>query len=256
MIPKIIHYCWLSGEEYPETIKLCISSWRKHLPDYEFILWDINKFDVNSVKYVKQAYEAGKYAFASDYIRLYALYHYGGIYLDSDIEVFKSFDDLLDDAAFTGFENDKDIAAWIFGSEKGNPLFKELLDYYVDKEFVFSNGSYNMIPNVVPVTAILEKHGLIRNNTFQKLDYITVYRRDFFCPMIPNSDYEDCYTSNTHCQHLFNGGWIDTEQRKIINRKHEIEKKWGKIIGKIYYAIQVVRKDGWEAMISQVKVKV
>ena len=94
-IPKILHYCWLSGEPFPDDIRRCIDSWHIHLPDYEFRLWDGNRFNCDSVPYVKQAMQRRKYAFASDYIRLFALFHEGGIYLDSDIEVFRSFDQLL-----------------------------------------------------------------------------------------------------------------------------------------------------------------
>ena len=95
MISKVIHLCWLSGDPYPEKIKKCIDSWKRVLSDYEIILWDTKRFDLDSSIWVKQAFEAKKYAFAADYIRFYALYHYGGIYMDSDVEVLKSFDDLL-----------------------------------------------------------------------------------------------------------------------------------------------------------------
>lgn len=95
MIPKIIHYCWLSGDMYPDKIKKCINSWKKIMPDYEIMIWDLSRFDINSIVWTKQAYEKKKYAFASDYIRFYALYNYGGIYLDSDVEILRSFNDFL-----------------------------------------------------------------------------------------------------------------------------------------------------------------
>ena len=95
MIPKIIHYCWLSGDEIPEKLQLCMASWKKFLPEYEFMLWDLDRFDINQILWTKQAFESKKYAFAADYIRLYAIYTYGGIYLDMDVEVLKSFNPLL-----------------------------------------------------------------------------------------------------------------------------------------------------------------
>ena len=98
MIPKIIHYCWLSGDAFPENIRTCFASWKQFLPDYEFRLWDTARFDVHSLPWTKEAFEAKKYAFAADYIRLYALYQFGGIYLDSDVLLYKSFDDLLHQA--------------------------------------------------------------------------------------------------------------------------------------------------------------
>lgn len=102
MIPKIVHYCWLSEEPFPKIVKKCIETWHKILPDYDFMLWDLNRFPLDKCKWVKQAYQAKKYAFAADYIRLYALYHYGGIYLDTDVQVLKSYNDLLDLPYFIG----------------------------------------------------------------------------------------------------------------------------------------------------------
>lgn len=256
MIPKKIHYCWLSGEEFPPMIANCIDSWKRHMPDYEFVLWDTNKFDVNSVLYVKQAYEVKKYAFASDYIRLFALYTEGGIYLDSDIQVFKRFDDLLEREGFTGFESNEDIAAWIFASEAGNPLFKELMDYYNDKSLIMPDGSIDMTPNVFPVTQTLLLHGLTLNNTQQELDHITVFPRTYFCPMIPNSKVEECYTENTYCQHLFNAGWIDTEQKELVARRHRIDDKYGKIVGLVYYGLATIKKDGFRSFFRQWKQRI
>jgi len=251
MIPKIIHYCWLSGEEYPETIEKCINSWKEILVDYEFVLWDTNRFDITSNEYVRQAYEAKKYAFASDYIRLFALYNYGGIYLDSDIIVYKKFDDLLNNKAFCGFENEEGVTAWLLASEKGNPLFKELLEHYDNRQFYFPNGTYDTTPNVFPVTNTLKKHGLKLNNQEQKLDFITIYPRTYFCPMIPYGDYEDCYSERTYAQHLFNGGWIDIEQKKLLNTKHDLEKKYGKFISKVYYGFVILKKEGVYSFFKQ-----
>ena len=118
MIPKQIHYCWLSGEPYPKLISDCIESWKIHLPDYKIILWDTKRIDINSNLWLKQAFETKKYAFAADYIRFYALYHYGGIYLDADVEVLRSFDGLLNRHEFVGEEASGDIEAAVMGVEK------------------------------------------------------------------------------------------------------------------------------------------
>ena len=116
MIPKIIHLCWLSGDPYPPKIAKCLKTWEKFLPDYEVVLWDTQRFDLNSSLWVKQAFEKKKYAFAADYIRFYALFHIGGIYLDSDVEVLKSFDDLLDLPYFIGAEKSHlpEVSKWDF----------------------------------------------------------------------------------------------------------------------------------------------
>lgn len=142
MIPKVVHYCWLSNDPYPENIAACIESWKKYLPDYEFVKWDFNRINKNDYKWVSQAFDCKKYAFAADYIRAYAIYNYGGIYLDSDVEVIKSFDDLLVHPYFMGCEfNKKSPEAAVIGAEKGHPFFKKLLQYYEGREFVKKDGT-------------------------------------------------------------------------------------------------------------------
>ena len=129
MIPKIIHLCWLSGNEYPPLIKKCVESICSKLPDYEIKIWTKENFDIDSVLWVKQAFEAKKYAFAADYIRFWSLYNYGGIYLDSDVEVLKSFDDFLGCRSFTGFEYLNIPEAAVVGAEKGTEWIKNCLDW-------------------------------------------------------------------------------------------------------------------------------
>lgn len=243
MIPKVIHYCWLSGDEYPELVQKCISSWKEKLPDYEIKLWNTDNFDINICRYTREAFQAKKYAFVSDYVRLYALYHEGGIYLDSDIEVVRKFDDLLNDKAFTGFENSHAIAAWIFGSEKGNPLFKEFLEYYDDRPFILANGAYDFTPNPVPITKTCRQHGLELNGKEQKLDYISVYPPDFFAPYNRARERLDV-TENTYCIHHHSWGWIPKEKKNMAHRRREIIKKYGKCAGYLYYGINVLRIEG------------
>lgn len=143
MIPKVIHYCWLSGDAFPADIQECIDSWKKHLPDYEFVCWDTKRFDLESCKWVKQAFETRKYAFAADYIRLYALYHHGGIYLDSDVLVYKKFDDLLHLPYFIGEDFVHCFEPAIMGAEKHTPWLKDVLDRYDGLEFINEDGGYN-----------------------------------------------------------------------------------------------------------------
>ena len=118
MIPKVIHYCWLSGDPIPEKLQRCMDSWKKFLPDYEFVLWDLERFDIKTSQWVKEAFEARKYAFAADYIRLYAVYNYGGIYMDMDVEVVRPFDDLLASPYILGLESEKGVEAGVFGAER------------------------------------------------------------------------------------------------------------------------------------------
>ena len=168
MIPKIIHYCWLSDEPFPKKIRKCMETWKKTHPDYEIVRWSTKNFDINSIPYVKEAFEARKWAFAADYIRMYALYTQGGIYLDSDVILLKRFDDFLNNSFFSSMEyhptqiekcgtmnyidsNGKRIAdkyiegiqiqAAVMGAEKGNPFVKEVMDWYSDKHFVNEDGT-------------------------------------------------------------------------------------------------------------------
>ena len=144
MIPKILHLCWLSGDAYPAKIAKCIQSWKEILSDYEIMLWDTKRFDLGSSLWVKQAFEKKKYAFAADYIRFYALYHIGGIYLDSDVEILKPFDDLLDLPYFIGAEKAGTPEAAIIGAEKGCDWIKKCLDYYEGRCFVKTDGTLDI----------------------------------------------------------------------------------------------------------------
>lgn len=249
-IPKIIHFCWLSDEEYPELIKKCMESWRKKLPDYQIKHWNTQNFDVNICQYTKEAFSLNKYTYVSDYVRLYALYTEGGIYLDSDIEVIKKFDDLLDQKAFTCFENNHTIAAWIFGSEKGNPIFKEFLEYYHNTPFILENGEYDKTPNPVPMTKICVENGLLLNGKTQNIGNIMVYQQDYFCPYNRATE-ELNITNNTYSIHYFNGSWISDDKKKIIMGRKDIIKKYGKLAGYLYYGINIIKTEGLKQFLDE-----
>lgn len=226
-IPRIIHYCWFGGKEKPEIVKRCIKSWKDILVDYEIKEWNESNFDINSNLFVKQAYEAGKFAFVSDFVRVNALYNYGGIYLDTDVEVFKSFDDLLDNDSFWGFEEKNYIATSTIGCKKGNKLIKEFLSKYDDKKFIFENGQENLETNVSIVSEIISSLGLEMNNKYQKIEGLaTFYPQEYFSPY----DYINCYskaTSNTYAIHHFYKSWLPTS----VKIKSVIKKVIAKFIG-------------------------
>lgn len=123
MIPKIIHYCWFGGKPLPDTAKKCINSWKEYLPDFEIVQWNESNFDIHSCAYVEQAYGTKKWAFVADYVRYYAVYHHGGIFLETDTEVIRSFDNLLNDSAYFGF-GPVNMTIPTFGAEKGHPVLK------------------------------------------------------------------------------------------------------------------------------------
>ncbi len=223
-IPKIIHYCWFGGRAKPEIVNKCINSWKKYLLDYEIIEWNEDRFDVNCNSYVKQAYESNKFAFVSDFVRVHALYNFGGIYLDTDVEIFKPFDNLLHHQSFWGFEQENFIATSTIGAVKGNKLIKIFLDSYSSKNFIEKDGRFNELTNVAIVTDILQNLGLKKNGEFQKIEGLgTFYPQSFFSPY----DYINCrkfITKDTYAMHHFYKSWLTPKARlksfiKILTSK-------------------------------------
>lgn len=226
MIPKIIHYCWFGRGEMPELAKKCIASWHKHMPDWEYRLWNEDNFDVNQIPYTKEAYEAKKYAFVSDYVRLCVLNHEGGVYLDTDVEVLKPFDDLLIWQAFAGFEGSKylPIGTCVLASQSGGEWMKELLYTYSGKHFIQSDNTFDLTTNVQLITSIMRNNGLVANGIEQDYKDLHVFPVEYFSPRHTTGEY--ICTENTYCDHLGLGSW--TEQvdgwkanfRNIIGQKN------------------------------------
>lgn len=225
-IPKIIHYCWFGRNPKPKLANQCIKSWKKYCPSYEIVEWNEDNFDVSTAPlYVRQAYEAKKWAFVTDYVRLYAMTKYGGIYMDTDVELLKTLDEFLACEAFSGFEDDVHIPTGIMACEKGFPLFETFLHYYDSICFANADGTYNDVTNVIIMTEICLEHGLVQNGEYQIVDGFSLYPRDFFCPLECESG-RLRKTKNTVCIHWFNGSWLPKElmQRRIKN-KREIQRK-------------------------------
>ena len=187
-IPKIIHYCWLSDEEFPPIVKKCMDSWQAHLSDFQFIKWDKSRFDVENHSWTKQAMKHGKFAFVSDYIRLHALFHYGGIYLDTDVEVLREFDEsLLRNDIFMGFEHSGIPEAAIIGSKPHQDWIKSALNWYDINSFIRKNGSLNLtISPVILQNAFYNQFGLRlkERDTVQKFEGISVFPYQYFSPRI------------------------------------------------------------------------
>lgn len=209
MIPKIIHFCWLSGDPYPELISACINSWKQYLPNYEIILWDTNKINIESNPWLKEAYENKKYAFAADFIRFYALHNYGGIYLDADVEVLKPFDDLLNCDSFIGFEIGGDFEAAVIGAVKGSKWIEECLNYYNKRNFIKPNGEFDMRPVPLLINSVISNNAPIRliHNKKYVINNINIYPYYFFSPKNFFSKKIDL-KEETYCIHHFDGKWI------------------------------------------------
>lgn len=212
-IPKIIHYCWFGKQVKPDIVNRCIASWHSHLSDYRFMEWNESNFDLSSNQYVKEAYDAGKFAFVSDYARVHALYHVGGIYLDTDVEVYKSFDDLLHHESFWGFEQENFIATSTIGAAKGNKLIQVFMDSYQHKSFLRADGTFDSLTNVAMITKILGDMGIAPNGQWQEIPGMgTFYPQIYFSPY----DYINCRTfttEQTYAMHHFYKSWLPPKAR-------------------------------------------
>lgn len=224
MIPKKIHYCWFGNGKLPDSVVKYINTWKKVLPDYEIKEWNEDNFNLDSCPYAKEAHQQKKYAFVSDVARLYALYNEGGIYLDTDIEVIKTFDPFLDHHAFVGFEDMNKIQTGLIASEQGGTWVKEALELYDDRRFILPNGDLDTTTNVVLLTRMMEKYGLVKDNSRQDLsDLISIYPSDYFCAK-SYSDGKVRITDRTVTVHHFTGSWLTPMERFRVYRAQLIKR--------------------------------
>lgn len=203
MIPKIIHYCWFGGNPLPKLAVKCIESWKKYLPEYEIKEWNESNFPIEEFRFAKEALDEKKYAYVSDVCRLYALKMYGGIYMDTDVEVIKSMDSFLHHSAFSGFENDNFVPTGLMAAEKESKWATEMLDYYNDRSFYLENGMLDTTSNTVIITELMKMKGFEMNNQFQEIEnYIAFYPNSYFCPKSYVTGQIEL-TENTYCIHHF-----------------------------------------------------
>lgn len=216
MIPKKIHYCWFGGNPLPEEAKKCIESWKKFCPDYEIIEWNESNYDLNKNEYVKYTYENKKYAFLTDYVRLDIIYNEGGIYLDTDVELVKSLDDVLDCKGYMAMEQPGKVATGLgFGAPKGNPIIKENKEYYEKNRFIDEKGNFKRIICVEITTNLLKKFGLKEQNEKQILKDLIVYPTEYFCPLKMGTN-KLTITENTYSIHHYEGSW--KSNNKIVRK--------------------------------------
>jgi mannosyltransferase OCH1-like enzyme len=242
MIPNKIHYCWFGRNPLPKSAQKCIASWRKYFPGYEIIEWNEDNYDVNKIPYTQEAYQAKKYAFVSDYARFDILYHEGGIYFDTDVEVIKPFDDILQRGAFMGCEIDgagsletERIHAFDsyiecvtpglgIAAAPGLRLYKEILDFYARESFIKEDGSINTETVVTKTTKILLERGLKDIKGIQKVEDITIYPKEYFNPKDSRTSKLEI-TDNTHSIHWYSMSWMTQRQRlrnKILKPFHRV----------------------------------
>ena len=213
MIPKIIHYCWFGRNSLPPLAQECITSWKKYLPDYEIKEWNEDNFDVNIIPYTSDAYKAKKYAFVSDYARFWILYNYGGLYFDTDVEVIKPMDDIINNGAFMGCENQ--LTPYVnpglgLGAEKGFEFGKEFLELYSNLQFIKADGSLNLETIVFYTTELLVSGGFDDTNEIQEIKGMKIYPYDYFSP-INTTTHRLHLTKNTRTIHRYMGSWNDVK---------------------------------------------
>ena len=233
MIPKTIHYCWFGRNPKPALFQWCIASWKQHCPDYEIIEWNEDNFDLSQNNYVQEAYEAKKWAFVTDYARLWVIYNYGGIYLDTDVEVIKSFDDLIDEPAFFGLEDTKCIASGLgFGAEKGNSVVGAMLRDYNDIHFKQADGSLDLTACPIRNTASIA-HLLPQNITGNEIVHIpdaVIYPPEWFCPLSADGS-KMKKTANTHSIHWYSATWL-SEDQMVVHKYRIFRKRCEQMFGK------------------------
>lgn len=237
MIPKIIHICWLSGDPFPSDIQVCLNSWREYLFDYEIWLWgkvpsgSENRefkgmtvkqmsFDLDSTLWTKQAFENKKYAFAADYIRLYALYTYGGIYLDSDVIMYKSFNELLTLPYFVGQSYSGAFEAAVIGTEKGAKWIDDVLKRYTDRPFVKNDGSFDTVelPKVF-ANRLNEKYRFVKLSKYIEYsndNLFYLFDKDFFNS---RNAIKVCRTPKSFCAHNYVGSWLKAQSKPSTKAK-------------------------------------
>ena len=231
MIPKIIHYCWFGRNPLPELAQRCIASWKKYLPDYEIKEWNEDNFDVNIIPYTAEAYQAKKYAFVSDYARFWILYQYGGIYFDTDVEVIRPINDIVERGNFMGFETDpkpqlKEDASKAsvapghgLGVNPGLGLGKKMLDFYEGKHFVHEAVMRNQITVVHIATQVLRENGLKNVAGIQEVADCFIYPSEYFCPINVTTG-RIHVEKNTRTIHHYAGTWVDKKVsfKEILKR--------------------------------------
>lgn len=257
MIPKIIHYCWFGRNPKPQSAEKCIKSWMKYCPDYKLVEWNEDNYDLEAAPlYVRQAYEAKKWAFVTDYVRLQVVYEHGGIYMDTDVELIKPLDPLLCHSAYFGFEDDAYIATGLgFGSEKGMYILKEMMDDYQDIPFILSDGTYDTLTCPNRNTNAFLKHHMVQNGSRQILEGDILILPSICLSPIDFDTKRRRYSRETISIHWFDASWQTEEERVLCEEFAQRERRKQTVLklkaaarqvlgGKVYLGIKKLLKGG------------
>ena len=257
MIPKIIHYCWFGGNPLPEPAQKCISSWGKFLPDYEIKEWNESNYDVRKIPYIAQAYDAKKYAFVSDYARFDILYHYGGVYFDTDVEVIKDLRPIIEKGAFIGIEKGTRPllnAGLCIASPAATDIYREILTSYQSEQFINKNGSLNLKTVVDRVSEIFVKHGFVSKDCLQNIANTTIYPSEYYCPK-DNRTGELNITTNTYTIHHYDGSWTIPLRKKYVKIKTILTKFLGIKLATVFLlplqAVCIIKEVGFKSFLKK-----
>ena len=251
-IPKVIHYFWLGGKEKPSSVEKCIASWREKCPDFEIKEWNESNYDVHKHPYMEKAYNEKKWAFVPDYGRLDILYRYGGIYMDTDVEVLKDLSPLCEYKAYKGFENQEKVNdGQGFGCVQGLPIFKEMMACYDGSEpYEVIDGEEQYIESPRLCTKVLLRHGLKQDGSRQKVDDIEIFPSDYFCPL----DYDTGrmkITDNTFSIHHFDASWHGKYAKFYQKLRQLLNRVFGKVTGKKIFLGILKIKDLFKKLIGR-----
>lgn len=235
-IPKVIHYCWFGKGEMPALAKKCIKSWEKYCPDYEIVCWNEENFDISQNRYMREAYDSRKWAFVSDFARLKIIYDNGGIYLDTDVELIKPIDDLLESEGFMGFDEKGIVASGLgFGADKGNKIIGEFLSDYDNISFVLEDGSFDLTPCPDRNTAALKRLGMDMENKDQIFMGMRFLPAEYLCPMEYDTG-KKTITENTYSIHHYSASWTSSVTKRTTFLKRLIGvKMYKKLYGKFLH---------------------
>lgn len=230
-IPKIIHYCWFGRSPLTNLTLKCIDSWKKYLPEYEIKIWNEDNFDINMIPYTQQAYAAKKYAYVSDYARFWILYHYGGVYFDTDVEVIKPMDEIIQAGSYMGSENIAQPDSKLrvnsglgIAAIKGLPLYKDILDYYSSLSFVV-NGKMKLTTVVEIISNILYSKGLKSVNEIQHVEGVTIYPAEYFASRNV-AEFSIPRTNNSYSIHYYVGSWMPKRYRILYKCLSFLPSNW------------------------------
>lgn len=256
-IPKIIHYCWVGGKPKPRSVQYCIESWRRACPDYEIVEWNESNYDFKKNKYMREAYEAEKWGFVPDYARLDIIYEHGGVYLDTDVELLKPIDKLLENDAFAGFENTGDGEYFVnfgqgFGAAAGNDVIRSARDMYDSMSFLNADGTPSLLASPHFTTECLVSFGLVRENRDQSLDDIKIYASDVLCPKCFRTG-KTKKSARTVSIHHFEASWVDEKLKRDMAHQQKLKRVLGECLGgRALYIESVIKKYTFRELTAKV----